>query len=210
MSHVLLSRSSLFGDQSKSAQIAEEFVAAWRRAHPGAVVTERVLTPALMPHLSSDALGALITPPEQRTTEQAKSVAFADRLIEELEAADTIVLAVPMYNFPIPSTLKAWIDHVARAGRTFRYAASGPEGLLKGKKVVAITGRGGPYTGDSSARSLDFQGPYLRGVLGFLGLTDISFIHIEGLKVSPETAEKGIARARAAIAGTIEALAEAA
>jgi hypothetical protein len=98
------------------------------------VVTERELTPTSMPHLSLDALGALMTPPEQRTAEQAKSVAFADRLIEELEAADTIVLAVPMYNFSIPSTLKAWIDHVARAGRTFRYTASGPEGLLKGKK----------------------------------------------------------------------------
>jgi FMN-dependent NADH-azoreductase len=210
MSHVLLIHSSLFGDQSKSAQIAGEFVAAWRRAHPGALMTERELTPASMPHLSLDALGALMTAPEQRTAEQTKRVAFADRLIEELEAADTIVLAVPMYNFSIPSTLKAWIDHVARAGRTFRYTASGPEGLLKGKKVFAITARGGVYTGDSPARSLDFQEPYLRGVLAFLGLTEISFIHVEGLKVSPETAEKGIARARAAIAATIEAFAEAA
>lgn len=210
MSHVLLIRSSLFGDQSKSAQIAGEFVAAWRRAHPGAVVTERALTPASMPHLSLDALGAQMTPPEQRTAEQAESVAFADHLIEELEAADTIVLAVPMYNFSISSTLKAWIDHVARAGRTFRYTASGPEGLLKGKKVFAITARGGFYTGDSPVRSLDFQEPYLRSVLGFLGLTDISFIHVEGLKVSPEKAEQGIARARAAIAATVEALTEAA
>jgi FMN-dependent NADH-azoreductase len=173
------------------------------------VVTERELTPTSMPHLSLDALGALMTPPEQRTAEQAKSVAFADRLIEELEAADTIVLAVPMYNFSIPSTLKAWIDHVARAGRTFRYTASGPEGLLKGKKSSRSPG-GGFYTGDSPARSLDFQEPYLRGVLGFLGLTDVSFIHVEGLKVSPETAEEGIARARAVVAATFEVLPEAA
>jgi FMN-dependent NADH-azoreductase len=124
-------------------------------------------------------------------------------LIEELEAADTIVLAVPMYNFSIPSTLKAWIDHVARAGRTFRYTAAGPEGLLNGKKVFVVSGRGGFYSGDSPAKVLDFQEPYLRAVLGFLGLTDVTFIHVEGLKVSSEAAEKGISRAREAIAGIV-------
>lgn len=200
MSKLLLVTSSLFGDQSKSAQLAREFVEAWRDTHPGATVVERPLTPKSIPHLSLDALGALMTPAEQRSAEQHTTVAFADRLIEELEAADTIVLAVPMYNFSIPSTLKAWIDHVARAGRTFRYSAEGPEGLLKGKKVFVVTGRGGFYTDDSPAKVLDFQEPYLRGVLGFLGLTDVSFIHVEGLKVSPEAAEQGIARAREAIA----------
>ena len=200
MSKLLLVTSSLFGDQSKSAQIAREFVEVWRRSRPGAVVTERELTPASMPHLSLDALGALTTPAEQRTEAQAASVAFGDRLIEELEAADTVVLAAPMYNFSIPSTLKAWIDHVARAGRTFRYTAGGPEGLLKGKKVFIVTGRGGFYSGNSPAKVFDFQEPYLRGVLAFLGLDDVSFIHVEGLKVSPEAAEQGLARARQAIA----------
>jgi FMN-dependent NADH-azoreductase len=159
-----------------------------------------VLTPDSIPHLSLDSLGALMMPPEQRSPEQSANVAFADRLIEELEAADIIVLAVPMYNFSIPSTLKAWIDHVARAGRTFRYSAAGPEGLLKGKKVFVVTGRGGFYSGDSPARVLDFQEPYLRGILGFLGLTDVTFIHVEGLKVSSEAAKQGIARARETIA----------
>jgi FMN-dependent NADH-azoreductase len=200
MSKLLLVTSSLFGDQSKSAQLAREFVAAWRGAHPGTTVVERALTPESIPHLSLDALGALMTPAEQRSGAQHSTVAFADRLIEELEAADTIVLAVPMYNFSIPSTLKAWIDHIARAGRTFRYTAQGPEGLLKGKKVFVVTGRGGVYTGDSPAKVFDFQEPYLRGVLGFLGMTDVNFIHVEGLKVSPEAAEQGVARARAAIA----------
>jgi FMN-dependent NADH-azoreductase len=205
MSNLLLVTSSLFGDQSKSGRIAGEFVAAWRRALPGAAVAERKLTPASMPHLSLDALGALMTPAEQRLPEQAASVAFGDALIAELEAADTIVLAVPMYNFSIPSTVKAWIDHVARAGRTFRYTAAGPEGLLKGKKVFVVTGRGGVYSGDSPARVFDFQEPYLRGVLGFLGLGDVTFIHVEGLKVSPEAAEQGLARARAAIAAIVAA-----
>jgi FMN-dependent NADH-azoreductase len=203
MSNLLLITSSLFGDQSKSGQIAGEFVDAWRRAHPGTTVVERALTPASTPHLSLDALGALMIPAEQRSAEQTASVAFADRLIEELEAADTVVLAVPMYNFSIPSTLKAWIDHVARAGRTFRYTASGAEGLLEGKKVFVVTGRGGFFSGDSPANVLDFQEPYLRAFLGFLGLEDVTFIHVEGLKVSPEAAEQGIARARDAIAAIV-------
>jgi FMN-dependent NADH-azoreductase len=200
MNELLLVTSSLFGDQSKSAKIAREFVEVWRGAHPGTQVVERALTPDAIPHLSLVALGGLIIPAEQRSAEQIASVAFADRLIEELEQADTIVLAVPMYNFSIPSTLKAWIDHVARAGRTFHYTAAGPEGLLKGKKVFVVTGRGGFYSGDSPAKVLDFQEPYLRGVLGFLGLTDVTFIHVEGLKVSADAAEQAISRAREAIA----------
>src|SRR5579864_2951193 len=157
MSKLLLVTSSLFAHQSKSGEIAREFVDNWRRTHSHTIVIERDLTAASMPHLSLDALGALMTPAEQRSPGQAAAVAFADNLIEELEAADTIVLAVPMYNFSVPSTLKAWIDHVARAGRTFRYTAAGPQGLLKGKKVFIVTGRGGVYTGDSPARGLDFQ-----------------------------------------------------
>ena len=204
MSNLLLITSSLFGSQSKSTEVARDFVAARRRRHPGTHVVERELTAASIPHLSLDALGALMTPAEQRSAEQAASVAFADELIEELEAADTIVLAVPMYNFSIPSTLKAWIDHVARAGRTFRYTSAGPEGLLKGKKVFVVTGRGGFYGADSPAKGFDFQEPYLRSVLGFLGLTDIAFIHVEGLKVSPEAAEQGLARARARIAAIVD------
>lgn len=200
MSNLLLVTSSLFGGQSKSTQVAREFVETWRRTRPGTQIIERSLAAESIPHLTLDALSALTTAADGRSPEQSASVAFADRLIEELEAADIVVLAAPMYNFSIPSTLKAWIDHVARAGRTFRYTAAGPEGLLKGKKVFIITGRGGFYTGDSPAKLLDFQEPYLRGVLGFLGLTDVSFIHVEGLKVSPEAAEQAVSRARESIA----------
>jgi FMN-dependent NADH-azoreductase len=104
-----------------------------------------------------------------------------------------------MYNLSIPSTLKAWIDHVARAGRTFRYTASGPEGLLKGRKVLIVTGRGGVYSGDSPAKGLDFQEPYLRAALGLLGLTDVTFIHVEGLAMGPDAPAAAHAQARAAI-----------
>jgi FMN-dependent NADH-azoreductase len=202
--NLLLVTSSLFGAASQSRQIADEFVAAWRGSHPGTQVVERDLTAAAIPHLSQDTLAALGTPAEKRSAAQQDMAAFADTLIAEVEVADVIVLTAPMYNFTIPSTLKAWIDHVARAGRTFRYTASGPKGLLKGKKVFIVTGRGGLYTGDSPARVLDFQEPYLRGMLGFLGLTDVTFIHVEGLAVSAEAADQGRARARQAIGAIVQ------
>jgi FMN-dependent NADH-azoreductase len=206
MSKLLFVTSSVFGDNSKSRQIALEFIAAWRTAHPATSLATRDLNAGPMPHISLDTLGALMTPAEGRTREQQASVDFSDRLIEELEAADTIVIAAPMYNFSIPSTLKAWIDHVARAGRTFRYTAAGtPEGLLRNKRVFVVTGRGGFYAGESPARALDFQEPYLRAVLGFLGLDDVSFIHVEGLKVSPEAAANGLDRARASIGALLPA-----
>ena len=202
--NLLLVTSSLFGAASQSRQIAAEFVTAWQGSHPGTTVVERDLNAASIPHLSQDTLAALGTPADKRTVAQQAAVSLADTLIEEVEAADTIVLAVPMYNFTIPSTLKAWIDHVARAGRTFRYSASGPEGLLKGKKVFIVTGRGSLYSGDSPARVLDFQEPYLRGVLGFLGITDVTFIHVEGLGISPESAAQGRDRARQAISAIVQ------
>jgi FMN-dependent NADH-azoreductase len=199
MSKLLFLSASLFGPGSKSRLIAGEFVDAWRKSHPGTAVVERHLEAESIPHLTHATFAAVMTPAEQRDAAQRQAIALADALIEEIEAAETVVLAVPMYNFTVPSTFKAWIDHITRAGRTFRYTASGPEGLLKGKKVFIVTGRGGVYTGDSPARGLDFQEPYLRGMLGFLGLDDVSFIHVEGLAISPESAAQGLERARRAI-----------
>jgi FMN-dependent NADH-azoreductase len=199
MSRLLFVTSSVFGRQSKSRQIGAEFVAAWGKAHPGTAVVERDLTPETMPHLTQEAIAAWSLPEDQRSPRQREIAANADAIIAEVEAADTVVIAAPMYNFSIPSTLKAWIDHLARAGRTFRYSAAGAEGLLKGKKVFIVTGRGGIYSGDSPARALDFQEPYLRAVLGFLGLGDVTFIHVEGLGISPEAAASGLERARQAV-----------
>ena len=198
MSSLLFITSSLFGADSQSRRIAAEFVENWRREHPGAAVVERDLNIASIPHLNLETLAAAATPAEQRSPAQQEAAALADALIDEVEAAALIVLAAPMYNFSIPSTLKAWIDHIARAGRTFRYGAAGPEGLLKGKKVVVVTGRGGVYS-EGPAMALDFQEPYLRAMLGFVGLDDVSFVHVEGLKISPEAATIGVERARKAI-----------
>jgi FMN-dependent NADH-azoreductase len=144
-------------------------------------------------------LAALGVPAEQRDEGQAARVAFADRLIEELEQADTIVIAAPMYNFSVPSTVKAWIDHIARAGRTFRYTAEGPQGLLTGKKVYLALSRGGIYT-QGPASALDHQESYLRAVLSFVGLTEVTVVHAEGLNISPEANAAGRQKAKETVA----------
>ena len=208
MANLLLVTSSLFGDGSQSQLIAIEFIDRWRETHPSTTVVERDLTADSMPHLSLSTFAASMQPSDSRSATEREAAALADRIIEEVEAANVIVIAAPMYNFSIPSTLKAWIDHVARAGRTFRFGAAGPEGMLKGKKVFIVTGRGGIYS-NGPAKSLDFQEPYLRAVLAFLGLDDVTFIHVEGLKISPEAAAAAIDRAREAIADIVPAAAAA-
>lgn len=199
MGSLLFVTASLMGDKSQSRQVANDYVAAVRAAHPGLAVVERHLTPDNTPHLGMDALAGLGASADARTPAQSAAVAFADSIIEEVEAADTIVLAVPMYNFSVPSTLKAWLDHLARAGRTFKYSANGPEGQLQGKRVIVVESRGGFYTGDSPAKGMDFQEPYLRAIFGFLGITDVSFVQVEGQAIGPDVAAKGLATAKTAI-----------
>jgi FMN-dependent NADH-azoreductase len=140
-----------------------------------------------------------MTAADERSERQHALAQESDPLIEEIEAAELIVIAAPMYNFSIPSTLKAWLDHITRAGRTFHYTANGPQGLLRNKKVFVVTARGGVYTGESPVKAYDFQEPYLRAILGLNGLTDVSFIHVEGQKLSPDAAEAGVAKARRAV-----------
>jgi FMN-dependent NADH-azoreductase len=196
MRSLLLVTSSLFGQGSKSRQVALDLVERLSRADPALAVTERALEAGAIPHLDFATVSAWQSPD---AVGAAARIALSETLTREVERADTIVIAAPMYNFSIPSTLKAWIDHIARAGRTFRYTAEGPEGLLKGRKVYVVTGRGGIYTGTSPVKALDFQEPYLRAMLGFLGLTDVTFIHVEGLAMGEQAATDGLARARDAL-----------
>ena len=184
MSNVLLIHSSVFGEKSQSLGLARDFLKRYRHRS----LVERVLAPHTMPHLDGETFAAMGTDPGELDGRQKQAVALSDELIAELEAADTVVLAAPMYNFSIPSTMKAWIDHVARRGRTFRYTEKGPEGLLKDKKVFVLVARGGLYSKGAPAAAFDFQEPYLRTVLGFLGLTDVTFIRLEGLAMGPEAA----------------------
>lgn len=190
MANVLLVHASLFGEKSESLALARTFLS----RYPHRQLVERALAPANVPHLDAETFTAMRLPAAELSAAQKAQVALSDELIAELEAADTIVLAVPMYNFSIPSTLKAWIDHIARAGRTFRYGEQGPEGLLKGKKVFIFVSRGGIYSADSPAAVMNFQEPYLRAVLRFVGLDDVTFVAVEGIGLGAEAAAAGRAR----------------
>jgi FMN-dependent NADH-azoreductase len=188
------------GQGSVSTALANELVAALRTNNPRAGLRVRDL--ALDPHpvLDEASLVALGTPAAQRSAEQAARVALDDALIAEVQAADVIVLGVPMYNFTISTQLKSWIDAIARAGVTFRYTEQGPEGLLKGKKVYAVLSRGGVHRDAPT----DTQVPYLEIVLGFLGLDDVEFVYAEGLALGPAAAADGLAAARAQIVELID------
>ncbi len=196
---ILQINSSARSAGANSTRLADTITARLKAANPAAVVELRDLAANPHPVLDEAALGALFTPAEQRTPEQAARVALDDALIAQVQAADVIVLGVPMYNFGVPVQLKTWIDAIARAGVTFRYTENGPEGLLKGKKVYVALARGGIYR-DTPA---DSQVPYLKGVLGFLGMTDVEFIYAEGLAMGPESADKAFAAAEAAIGAVV-------
>jgi FMN-dependent NADH-azoreductase len=187
------------GQGSHSTRLANELVERLLAANPGARLTVRDLARQPHPALDEATLQALFTPADARTPEQAARVALDDALIAEIQAADVVVLGVPMYNFGVSTQLKHWIDAIARARVTFQYTANGPEGLLKGKKVYAVLTRGGLYRGTPA----DTQVPYLRAVLGFLGMTDIEFIYAEGLNMGPEAEAAGLARARNEIAAAL-------
>ncbi|MFV0888324.1 FMN-dependent NADH-azoreductase [Metapseudomonas otitidis] len=193
MSRVLIVESSARQQGSISRQLTAEFIAQWKAAHPADEVVVRDLAQETVPHLDSDLLGGWMKPADQQNDAERAALARSNRLTEELLAADVLVLAAPMYNFGIPSTLKAWLDHVLRAGVTFKYTETGPQGLLSGKRAFVLTARGGVYAGGP----LDHQEPYLRQALAFIGIHDVTFIHAEGLNMGAEFQEKGIAQARA-------------
>ena len=197
--NILQINASTRRDGANSTRVAESIVARLQSANPGAKLTLRDLAIDPHPVLDETALGALFTPAEKRTADQAARVALDDALIAELQASDVIVLGVPMYNFGVPTQLKNWIDAIARNGVTFRYTEKGPEGLLKGKKVYAALARGGRYRGTEA----DSQVPYLKTVLGFLGVTDVHFIYAEGLNMGPEAAAQGFAQAEADLAAAL-------
>ncbi|RYG37596.1 FMN-dependent NADH-azoreductase [bacterium] len=194
MKNILLVTSSPRGKASFSTQMAEELVEKFRSLSPDATVTLRDLDHSPLPYLSESLIQALHTPEGDRTEAQASAVVESDALIAELREADTIVIASGLINFGIPATLKSWIDHVTRSGITFRYTEAGPEGLLTGKKTYLVLAYGGVYS-VGPMQSADFQGPYLKWMLGFLGLTDIEEVIVEGSVFGPEAAEQALGRA---------------
>ncbi|MCW1936227.1 FMN-dependent NADH-azoreductase [Pseudomonas sp. MDMC_285] len=193
MSRILVIESSARQQGSVSRELTQQFIANWQAAHPADQVQVRDLAAEPVPHLDATLLGGWMTPSEQQSDAEKAALARSNQLTDELLAADVLVLAAPMYNFAIPSTLKAWLDHVLRAGVTFKYTETGPQGLLTGKRAFVLTARGGIYAGSG----LDHQEPYLRQALAFIGIHDVQFIHAEGLNMGAEFSEKGLAQAKA-------------
>jgi FMN-dependent NADH-azoreductase len=179
--------SSALGNHSVSRGLSAAIVAELVREQPGLEVTYRDLAAQPLPHWSPVADAA------------DPAAVLGNEVLEEFLAADVIVIGAPMYNFSIPSALKAWIDRVAVAGKTFRYTANGPEGLAGGKRVIIASSRGGFYGEGTAGQPLDFQEPYLRAVLGFLGITDIEFVRAEGVNVSADHKAEALKTAQATI-----------
>jgi len=202
MSTALVLTSSALAGASVSNQLVQDAVARLRSRDPDLRVIARDLGRNQVPHLTLDAATALRgADPVNR--EQAAAQALSNELISELKAADTLIIGAPMYNFGIPSTLKAWFDYVLRAGITFRYTESGSVGLLEGKRAIVIVSRGGLYS-EGPAQALDSQEPHLRNLLGFMGITDVTYVRAEKLAFGPEAREQGIEAARAQLGQVIQ------
>ena len=192
----LIIKSSILGDNSKTKVLVDRLAARIQKADPAGAITVRDLGLQPVPYFDGATAGALFTPADARTAAQKEVVAFSDSLVSELFAADRIVFAVPVYNFNMPAQFKSYIDYVSRAGVTFRYTAEGvPEGLITGKEVIVLNARGGKAEGTSN----DTLTPYLRQILGFLGMSDITFIAAEGMAMGPDAAAAGLEQAQARI-----------
>jgi len=197
MTTLLQINASISNGNGQSTQLADQFVAAFHQRRPEAkIVLRNVAAAEPVPHLDAERFGAFIAQPHERTAAQQAVVAYSDALIDELKQADVIVLGLPMYNFGVPSQLKAYFDHIARAGITFKYTDQGPLGLLRGKKVYVFAARGGVYTGTP----MDTQTSYVRDFLRFLGMTDVEFVYAEGLNMGPDSRQAGLHKAAAEIA----------
>src|SRR5690606_36397477 len=194
-------KTSLNGENGQSSILSNQFAAHWLANNPGGRVLVRDLAANPVPHLDGERFGAFLTPVEKRSSAQRQIVEYSDALINELKQADAIVIGLPMYNFGIPSTLKAYFDHVARSGVTFRYTANGPEGMLPNVPVHILAARGGVYEGTNA----DSQTGYMKTFLSFIGLGDVRFIYAEGVAMGEDAKQKAIEAAERAIVETIAA-----
>jgi len=195
MSSILLLTSSPRTD-SLSTSIATDLADKIKAQAPGRTIVHRDLASAPLPHIDDLFTAAIRKPAEARTAEEAEAVRLSDTLVDELLAADTLVIGTGLINFNIYSSLKAWIDHIARAGRTFKYGENGPIGLATGKKAYIVLASGGVYSSGPAA-GMNHAVPYLKSVLGFIGITDVETVYVEGLAFGPEAAEKAIGAAKA-------------
>jgi FMN-dependent NADH-azoreductase len=205
MSRILYVSSSPRGSASYSNRVAARVIRELRQANPQTTVTVRDLARDPPPHIDVDFVAATRSADGPRTERQRAILAQSDALVAELFAADIIVIAAPMINFSVATTLKSWFDYIARAGRTFSYSEAGPKGLVTGKRVIIVSASGGVYSGENAA--FDFQVPWLRNMLGLLGMTDVEVIRIEGTALGPEATDKALERANANARDLVGALA---
>ncbi|MEH2327712.1 FMN-dependent NADH-azoreductase [Nostoc sp.] len=202
MVNILHIDSSPRGERSHSRELSKEFVSGWRAAHPEDAIAYRDLGHYPVPHVDEAWIAAAFSPPETHTPELTEAIRISDELIDEFLAADRYVFGVPMYNFNIPSTFKAYIDQIVRANRTFAIDAQGLRGLVEGKKAIIITARGSDFSATSPYAAYDFQEPYLRAIFGFIGITDIQFINANSLN-DGDARTQSLSEARAAIQDAI-------
>ena len=203
MKTILQVNASILSNEGQSTRLANEFVAKFRTDEK-LVVRDLARDP--VPHLDAERFGAFIAKPETRTLQQDAFVAYSDGLINELKQANVIVLGLPMYNFGVPSSLKAYFDHIARAGVTFSYTEKGPAGLLTGKKAYVFATRSGIYAGKTrDGQTADTQSTYVRGFLAFLGITDVEFVYAEGLAISEASKAASLEKARESLHNLVPA-----
>lgn len=182
MTKILQIKSSIFSSGGQSGQLTDQFVNRLAANTPGAEVVVRDFVKEPIPHLDETRFMAFLTKPEDRSDEQKAIVEFSDKLINEIKDANVIVLGLPMYNLGVPSSLKSYFDHIARAGETFKYTETGPVGLVNDKKVYVVATRGGKYQGTP----VDTQTGYIKVFLGLIGITDVEFVYAEGLNMGED------------------------
>ncbi|WP_414578992.1 FMN-dependent NADH-azoreductase [Anabaena sp. CCY 9402-a] len=204
MANILHIDTSPRGERSISRSLSYEFITSWKDTHVGDIVTYRDLGHSPVPHVDESWIAAAFTPPDARTPQLNEAIKLSDSLIDELLAADRYIFGVPMYNLNIPSTFKAYIDQIVRVGRTFAADENGFKGLVdSSKKVLIITSRGGAFSPGTPFAAYDYQEPYLRAILGFIGLIDVTFIHAENLNTGDDEREKSLVAAKEAIAEAV-------
>jgi FMN-dependent NADH-azoreductase len=200
MRTLLVIRSSLFNGSGQSSRLTDEFVKLWKANHPDGRVLCRDLAADPVPHLNAETFSGFQADAANRSPAQQAAVAVSDSLIAELKQADEVVIGLPMYNFSVPSTFKAWMDYVARAGVTFRYTERGPEGLIDDKPLHVLCARGGEYAGTPA----DTQSPLIESFFGMLGIGDVRFVYAEGLALGEQAREQAMDSAFSKIDRAIE------
>lgn len=206
----LLHIDSSFRKHSVSRAVTAGFIEVWKRTYPQGEIIERDLAKQVMPHITDEWVGAMHTPADQRSPMQHMELGLSDQLIKEVKAADVILIGSPMYNFSISAPLKAWIDMVVRTGETVDFSQRPPVGLLHGKRVVVVTSRGGRYAVGTPTAPFDFQEPYLRHILGLMGMHDVTFIHVDRQSQGEEGAHQSRLEATQQIESWVEELTPAA